>query len=339
MGVTVLIGGQYGGEGKGSIMAWLARSGPYSALVKTGGPNSWHCYGTRGELHEVRMLPSGSSISECDVVFPPGSLVHVSTLFAEIEKYPIRGRLIIDPKAGIIGDSNIYDQQVDPFYKSVGSSRRGTGSASAERARRRLGLARDEPSLSDYIGDALDDIVRRIGRQEHILIEGGQGYGLSNYHGDYPYCTSRDTTAACFASQCGIGIKYVDKIIMVVKCFPTRNPEGRGRLAFELDVECLSPEIARSLYEEGGTPSSDGNKVRRVGLFDFDLLRRASLANTPTEIALTGLDRLATAMEDKAIRRHYQSIDSFIARIAEIAEAPVTMRASGPFVEDIAIVT
>ena len=43
-----------------------------------------------------------------------------------------------------------------------------------------------------------------------IILEGSQSAHLSNYNGDYPYCTSRDSTVASLCSQIGIGIRLVD---------------------------------------------------------------------------------------------------------------------------------
>ena len=42
MPVSVVIGGQYGSEGKGKIAHWLAREQAASFAVRVGGPNSGH---------------------------------------------------------------------------------------------------------------------------------------------------------------------------------------------------------------------------------------------------------------------------------------------------------
>ncbi len=42
MPVTVVVGGQFGSEGKGKVAHWLARELRASTAVRVGGPNSGH---------------------------------------------------------------------------------------------------------------------------------------------------------------------------------------------------------------------------------------------------------------------------------------------------------
>lgn len=56
-----------------------------------------------------------------------------------------------------------------------------------------------------------------------VIIEGTQGFALSLLHGrDYPFVTSRDTTAAGFAMEAGISPRMIDNIVMVLRTFPIR---------------------------------------------------------------------------------------------------------------------
>jgi len=62
-----------------------------------------------------------------------------------------------------------------------------------------------------------------------VIIEGTQGFGLSLLHAaDYPYVTSRDTTAAAFVSEAGLSPLDVDDIVLVLRAFPIRVGGNSG---------------------------------------------------------------------------------------------------------------
>ncbi len=268
MPLTIVLSGQFGGEGKGAITAYLVLKDKIEILVKTGGPNSAHSFGKDGHITKVRMIPSGACWGVSTIVFPAGCLIHSQTLFAELESLNFKGRVIIDPQSGIIEPEYIEQQQKDTFYNFAGSTLTGTGLAAALRAKRRLRLAKDEPSLSKYIGNTIDFLSESLKLGKAVLIEGSQSFGLSNYHGDYPFTTSRDTTVGSLLGQIGLGYKYVDKVILVIKCFPTRNKIGNGNLPFEISQDFINSHIP--LKEFGGGSYQGLDSQRRLGLFDFD---------------------------------------------------------------------
>ena len=171
---------------------------------------------------------------------------------------------------------------------------------------------------------------------ENILIEGSQSFGLSNYHGDYPFSTSRNTTVGEFLGQVGIGPGYLDEICLVIKCFPTRNQGGDGNLPNELSLEKIQ-EIGHVLEEYGGGSYDGGDKKRRVGLFDYGLVKHAIIANTPDYIALTGLDRLRDLEADEKIKKYYGSPQQFIQSLENEFNIPVIIRGWGPNIEDVRI--
>ena len=334
MSLSVVVGGQYGGEGKGLITAFLAMRDGVEILVKTGGPNSGHSFKKDGELFRVRMLPSGFNCGPSTVVIPPGCLIHSATLLGEAAQFNFGGRLIVDPRAGIITEDYIQEQAGDAFYRHAGSTLTGTGAAMAARARRRLGLARDEAVLHDFLGDTTAYLREALEAGKAVLVEGSQGYGLSNYHGEYPFVTSRDTTVGAFLGQIGLGPKFLTQVILAVKCLPTRNRIGDGTLPNELPDHIISAR-AEYLEEHGGGTYNELGDRRRVGLFDFEGVRRAVAANTPDFLALTGLDRLAACLPDSSIASHYVSPDAFVRTLEQWYGMPVGLQSWGPAVTDV----
>jgi adenylosuccinate synthase len=124
-----------------------------------------------------------------------------------------------------------------------------------------------------------------------VIIEGTQGFALSLLHGpDYPYVTSRDTTAAGFAMEVGLSPKQVDKIVVVIRTFPIRVGGTSGPFANEITWEEIqkisgAPEVLPEL-------TSVTKRMRRVARFDMEAVKMACAYNRPTSLAVMGLDRL-----------------------------------------------
>jgi len=60
MPVTVVVGGQYGSEGKGKIVAYLAKKDDVAAVVRCGGPNAGHSFVWQGATYSLRQVPRGN---------------------------------------------------------------------------------------------------------------------------------------------------------------------------------------------------------------------------------------------------------------------------------------
>ena len=62
MGVSVLVGGAYGDEGKGKIISYLAKQDNPKIVARGGvGPNAGHTVVINGVKYKLRQLPSGFS--------------------------------------------------------------------------------------------------------------------------------------------------------------------------------------------------------------------------------------------------------------------------------------
>jgi adenylosuccinate synthase len=275
----------------------------------------------------LRMMPVAAAINNLvDVYFGAGTLIHMPTLEREIQELKYGGRLVIHPKAGIITDDIVQQQRADDRYATIGSTLTGTGLASALRAQRKLELASDYQELKKYRDDECNYLERILDPRRRVLVEGHQGFGLSNYHGDYPYTSSRDSIAAAMLSELGIGPRQKDMhIVLVVKLFPTRNHAG-----------ALSEEISESdrkalgIQEYGGGSWGLPDQQCRVGLFDIEIVRKAVFANSPTEIALTGADYFDHSLRGANSSSEGSGICEFIRMFAKhLPDTPIKYVSTG----------
>ncbi|MGA2357844.1 MAG: adenylosuccinate synthetase [Terriglobales bacterium] len=99
--VDVYVGGQYGSEGKGHIISYVARE--YQVLVRVGGPNAGHKVFMEGGSVTHHQLPSGTLRTDAKLLIGPGAVLNIELLMQEIAHCKVSAeRLRIDPQAMII---------------------------------------------------------------------------------------------------------------------------------------------------------------------------------------------------------------------------------------------
>jgi adenylosuccinate synthase len=333
--VDVLVGGEYGSEGKGHISAYLAPE--YDLLIRVGGPNAGHKVYEDPEPYIHHQLPSGTRRSNAQLLIGPGAVIDVPGLLKEIAECKVsRERLRIDRKAMVIDARDIaYEKRT--LVGSIGSTGRGVGAATARKIMRGADgrpvlLAEDCPDLEPFVGETRWELEKAFRHGRKIFLEGTQGTGLSLHHGHYPHVTSRDTAVAGCLSEAGIAPSRVRKIIMVCRTYPIRvKSPSRTRTSGPMSHDLTWRTIAnRSGNDERQLRQleigSTSGRRRRVGEFDWDLFRRAVTLNGPTDIALTFADYIS-AQNTKA-RRFEQLTEEtiqFIQELERVASAPVSL--------------
>lgn len=297
--MCVLVGGQYGSEGKGAIAAHVAND--YDVHVRVGSPNAGHTIYWRDERHVMQTIPCGWINPKAQIVIGRGALVNMRLLMQELEHieqyYPnFRKRLSIDAQAGVL-DERFHEMEggtEGEMHRRIGSTGEGVGPARMARISRDPEQFRLFESVAAEYG--LDDVVindtpamiaalQDMGR--NVLIEGTQGSGLSLYHSHWPYCTSVDTNAAGIIAEVGVAPARVTDVLMVCRTYPIRVAGNSGPMKNEITWEDLSERTGQDLVPERTTVT---HKVRRIAEWDDDLFEMSCLLNAPTEIALTFCD-------------------------------------------------
>lgn len=335
--VDVLVGGQYGSEGKGQIAAYLAPE--YDLLVRVGGPNAGHSVFEEPKPYVFHHLPSGTRCSNAQLMLGPGAVIYVPQLQKEISECGVScDRLTIDPQAMIISKADIRLER--RLQETIGSTGRGVGKATArrilDRGNKRARLAGDVKELEPFVRDTYRLLEDAFRHEQRILLEGTQGTGLSIFHGSYPHVTSRDTTVAGCLAEAGISPNRVRKVIMVCRTYPIRvedpKKENRtsGPMSQEIDWQTVADRCGHKLSQlEQTERTSTTDRKRRVGEFDWVLLRKAASLNAPTDIAVTFADYIVKENEN-AHRFEQLSEETirFIEEIEKVAAAPVSLIAT-----------
>ncbi len=140
----VVVGAQWGDEGKGKVVDYLATSFDYIARY-AGGHNAGHTVITGGQRFILQLIPSGILRPGKHAVIGPGVVIDPAALVAEIENLAkagvdVTGRLHVSNRAHVIFP---YHRQLDRAAESargahkIGTTSRGIGPAYEDKAARR----------------------------------------------------------------------------------------------------------------------------------------------------------------------------------------------------------
>jgi adenylosuccinate synthase len=330
MAVSIVVGGQYGSEGKGKVAHHLARERGARAVVRVGGSNSGHTsMGGVREREVLRQLPTAALEPDVLCVLAAGSYIDLDVLFGEIDRVKLPAhRLLIDPNAMIVTASDRESEARSDLGTRIGSTCSGTGAAVLRRVQRhsRHDLASGHPELADYLQPIRPLLRHMLDDGARVIVEGTQGFGLSLLHTPhFPNATSRDTTAGGALSEVGLSPLDVDEIVLVLRALPIRVAGDSGPFgAPEIDWNTVAREGGHSVSIEERT--SVTGRVRRVARFDPTIVREAIIANNPSLIVLNHVDQIDAAAQHGLTTR----AESFVADVCDKIGHPIDLVGIGP---------
>ncbi len=285
--IDVLVGCQFGSEGKGLVAGILATIYKYDWLVSVNSAQAGHTVYYHGEPIITRHIPSSAVINHlASIYIGAGAIINIPILIKEIEMLedkgiPIIERLNIHDKALIIEKTDIdYERDRGDLITRIGSTGEGVGMALSKRVLREAKLFGDYNKESSYFKNKINDyfVINII--KGNILLEGSQGFGLSNFSSYYPFCTSRDTTTSAFLSYARFNPKYLQHVYGVFRTYPIRVGGNSGQMYNELSWEKIAN---RSGYKHLIEKTTVTKRIRRVGEWDSNLAKIA--------VAINGVDR------------------------------------------------
>jgi adenylosuccinate synthase len=149
MPATVIVGLQWGDEGKGKTTDWLAE-GVHMVVRYQGGDNAGHTVVRGDEVFKLHQVPSGVLYPHITSVVGPGVVVNPETLISELDALAARGvdveRVRVSRSAHLVMPYHIaLDKALELRLagEAVGTTHRGIGPAYADRALR-IGLRTED---------------------------------------------------------------------------------------------------------------------------------------------------------------------------------------------------
>jgi adenylosuccinate synthase len=327
---TVIVGAQWGDEGKGKIVDLLAQSSEFVCRYQ-GGPNAGHTIVRGGETFKLHHIPSGILYEGKISVIGAGCVVDPALLVEEIDGLEVRG--VSTEGLRLSGNAHLimpWHVAIDSASErrlgrlQIGTTRRGIGPAYADKAAR-LGIrvqdildakilrqkfetalaeknsVLDEPLEPSDLADRMETCAARLRpyvADTSLLVEralkAGQKILLEGAQGtllDLDHGTYPFVTSSNpIAGAAATGIGIGPTRIESVIGVAKAYVTRVGEGPFPTEIEGPDQERVRELGAEYGTTTG---RERRCGWLDLVGLRFAARVNGMTSLALTKLDVLS----------------------------------------------
>ena len=325
-----IIGAQWGDEGKGKIVDFLAPEAKFVARYQ-GGANAGHTVNAGGKTFKLNLLPSGVLHAGAVSILGDGMVIDPDKFLEERQNLMDGG---LNPDLRISDRAHLvlpHHKFVDGRKDFVGTTGRGIGPAYADRARRvgiRFGDLLDESLLRERVErlleakpnstrdagwtsvqvglDALAPIREKLApfvqdtgavlRQairdgQNVLFEGAQATLLDLNYGTYPFVTSSHPTVGGVIVGTGVSHKAIHRVYGVAKAFNTRV--GHGPFPTEVHDQAGILRLrgdGSNPWDEYGTTTG---RPRRVGWLDLELLKYAVDVNGLDGLVINKMDILS----------------------------------------------
>jgi adenylosuccinate synthase len=345
LAATIVVGSQFGDEGKGKLVDLLAEKADLVVRFN-GGNNAGHTVVVKGQKYKLHLMPSGA-IQGKKCLIGAGIALDPRVLIKEIEqvKGKFRFELVIDPRAQVILPwHNALDgaNETAKGEKKIGTTGRGIGPCYADRASRtgiRFSDLVDGKRLKARVEEAFplkQKILEKVfgGKMpqsmEAVLEEyNGLGKELAPFLGDVSKQVSEALEKGKNVLLEGAQGTFLDNDFgtypFVTSSHPTAGAVftgiGIGVRPIERVVGIvkayttrvgegpfateLEGELGEKIREAGQEFGTTTGRPRRVGWLDLVLVRTAARLNGFTEIALTKLDVLS-GLENVMVCTEYE---------------------------------
>jgi adenylosuccinate synthase len=184
--------------------------------------------------------------------------------------------------------------------------------------------------LGEELAPLMADVTGQLAQYREdgkgVLFEGAQGALLDIDLGTFPFVTSSNTTAGGAATGTGVGPRYLDYVLGIVKAYTTRV--GAGPFPTE-----LFDEVGEHLGKKGHEFGATTGRRRRCGWFDAVALRRSVINNSVSGLCITkldvldGLDTISIAVAYKTAKGESMDVPLGADQLAECE--PVYMEMPG----------
>lgn len=305
----IVVGLQYGDEGKGKIVHALAKKpDAYEYCVRfNGGANAGHTIYHNGKKIITHQVPSGI-LYGIPCIIGDNCYVDIYKLLKELtmlqeNEIKTHNMIYLSPKCHVIMPKHLDE---DGTETKIGTTKSGIGPCAQDKYSRN-GMRIDDLGSKGHI-DIIKALVNaginiksptelfmnhfsKYGRHARVLVEGAQAYGLDITHGDYPYVTS----SHCISTDClnmGInmmpedryGNKYRLRIWGVAKAYETYV----GAKYFHP----VNDHILDKIQEIGQEFGSTTGRRRQCNYLHIARLKESAFLNQITHLVINKCDVL-----------------------------------------------
>lgn len=288
---TVVVGLQFGDEGKGKICDYLMQEHDvcvrYSGSCNTGA--TVIVDGNKYKFHHipVSIIYNKPAYIASQCLLSPQRLMDEINIFKKLG-FDVDSNLRISPDCNIIRPEHVQrDMDKEKTLVGVGSTKSGVSPCASDKYGRDGVKICTVKEFEKYFADVSQEINARIKKNQNILFEGSQGTLLDIDHGFvYPFISTTSNIAAAACVSTGIGPTKINKVIGIFKAYMTKVGKG------PFPTKIIDEETANKIIEKGFEYGTTTGRKRDVGWLDIPLLKYACDVNGVTELAMTKFDVL-----------------------------------------------
>lgn len=302
----VIVGGQWGSEGKGAAAAWFAKhvveatGKGFDYHTTNAGAQAGHTSVHNGKKRVVFHLPTAPLIERDltgqmgHIFLNGGAIIEPAVFLREVQEQGLSyAKVSIHPRAAVItAECREAEGRDDSAQTKIASTRKGVGEALARKVLRSGVIAREHPDLYDWCGEP--DLNRYMGLGSSVLVEVPQGIDLSVNGAFYPHCTSRNCTVQQGLADADIHPSFYGGSMLVLRTFPIRVGNIQDGNGNEIGNSggVYPDQREMSWGELGQTPeiTTVTKRVRRVFSFSDMQMRNAMALTRPAIVYLTFVD-------------------------------------------------
>jgi len=312
---AVIVGAQWGDEGKGKIVDVLSEN--FSIVARyAGGHNAGHTVIINGKKFILQLVPCGVLRAGCRSVIGNGVVLDPIAFLKEVaglrdNGVQVDGSLFVSNRAHVILP---YHRMIElasenaPGRVKIGTTSRGIGPAYEDKMGRRGLRVADLLDLK-LLKIHIENACREKNMIAHALFNSEpldpdkmyQEYAeasakiapfvcdtatmLDIDHGTYPFVTSSSATSGGAVTGTGVAPTAIDTVIGITKAYCTRVGSG----PFPSEMLDSTGDLLRARGNEYGAVTG---RPRRTGWLDLPLLRYAGAINGISWLVVTKLDVL-----------------------------------------------
>ncbi|KAA0273090.1 MAG: adenylosuccinate synthase, partial [Chloroflexi bacterium] len=337
MSVIAVIGSQWGDEGKGKVVDFLAERADFVARFN-GGNNAGHTVINEFGTFKIHLVPSGIFAKKTVGLIGGGVVIDPAVLIEEIEMLNkagvnVDGRLWISPRSHLIMP---YHKILDGLYEeakgagATGTTRRGIGPVFADK------VSYNGIRWTDFASDAFEGRLQtQLEIKNKIIVAlGGEALKYETVRDEYRgYYDKVKSYLKELFSLVQEGLK-ADKTFLLEQAMGTFLDTDWGTYPF-VTASTTIPSAASAglgippkyikivigvtkayttrvgagplpteihdteseVYKKFGEVAATTGRIRRIGWLDLEIVRTAAELSGMTEICLTKLDVLSGLKE------------------------------------------
>ena len=324
---NLIMGGQWGSEGKGKLAGWIYENHPeISMAIADFTPNAGHTFVNGNYVYVSKVIPIGAIFGRSveTVIIGPHSVFDLDRFFEEMDKFGagLGDQLIfIHPMAQVLTSNDVHNEE--GHFRPISSTMQGSAAAQISKIMRdpgNISLAKDHPKLKEFIVDTHIVVQNALSKGRTALIETAQGYDLGLNHGHtWPYVTGRDCMLGRWLDNAGVHPRQLGSVITALRTYPIRV----GNLPGSTSGPCHSDQkeiswgtISESIGVKTIEYTTVTKRIRRVFTWSDEQVSKMCRMIKPDYAFLNYINYVPVAAQRKVIDETAKELNEYDCKLA-----------------------